>query len=116
MMTTTRVRKGITQASWNRQHANWFAAHFLFLASLLGYLSQSWWGFLAAVIGITLLLQFSVGRVVILLLMTFPWVVAAAIIGYLVGSASAACVFALIGGGIAHMMLSTGWQYYDDLV
>lgn len=114
-MGTRSVRRGITQAAWNRGFTAWYLWHYFAIPGLLGVLFASWWVFLVSALLIQLLLNTPHLRSFVLGLYALPWGYLAYGMGIGWGATTGAWALALLGFCMAHMALSAGWQYYDDL-
>jgi hypothetical protein len=114
-MSSCDVRRGVTRAGWNKSHSDWYSVHFVMLCVLIGVLFTSWWVFLVALFIVSALEATSIGGRLMLWVYMIPWAVILGAIGAAIGGIPAACVFAIIGGGIVYVTLESGRQYLHDL-
>jgi hypothetical protein len=109
------VRRGVTRAGWNKQHADWYSLHYTLLCIVLGLISASWWAFLAALVLVAAIELTNLGGKVMLWIYCLPWILIFGAIGMALGGIPAACVFAIMAGGIVYIMLESGREYFHDL-
>lgn len=114
-MSSRDVRRGITRAGWNREHSGWYSIHFFLICVVIGLVTASWWAFLAALLVLGMLESTKLGGVVMLWVYTLPWVAFSGAIGAVIGGFPAACVFAILGGGMVYVTLESGREYFRDL-
>lgn len=114
-MDSQNVRRGVTRAGWNKQHADWYSLHYTLLCIVIGLLSASWWAFLAAMVFVAAIELTTLGGRVMLWVYCLPWIVIFGAVGMAVGSIPGACVFAIFAGGIAYITLESGREYFHDL-
>lgn len=114
-MRSRNVRRGVTRAGWNKQHADWYSLHYTLLCIVIGLLSASWWAFLAALVVVAAIELTNLGGRMMLWLYCLPWAVIFGAVGMAVGNVPGACVFAIIASCIVYVTLERGREYYHDL-
>jgi len=114
-MRSRNVRRGVTRAGWNKQHADWYSLHYTLLCIVIGLLSASWWAFLAALVVVAAIELTNLGGRMMLWLYCLPWAVIFGAVGMAVGNVPGACVFAIMAGCIVYVTLERGREYYHDL-
>lgn len=114
-MSSDDVRKGVTQAVFNEQHASIFTTEIAIIAIILGVLTSSWIVFGIMIIGPIFALRTPILAKIMMIVFALAWGAIGFGIGYAIDSTGAMIVlsiFGLLAGFGTHM---SAFQHFNDI-
>lgn len=108
------VRKGITQANFNKENAGLLSIEIFLLSILIGFAARSWWAFLAAITFLVVILQTPLGMLFIIIL-SIGWGLLVGVFSYVGWGLSASIVTGLFAFMVSMGSHLGGLGYYRDL-
>jgi len=114
-MGSRRVRRGVTQAQFNRQSKDLLPAEVAIISIALGIIFWSWSVFGVAFFGLLLIIAIKPLAMVFVTVMSILWAVVIALVAFLIGGAPAAIVLGLMGFCYSFGAHLCSLEYYQDL-
>jgi len=109
-----KVRKGVTQAQFNKEYSGLLGIEFLIISVTIGYYYSSWWAFLGTFIFLYILLTTFLS-IIIILILSVIWAIIPAYFAYGFWGRDAGAVIGIIAFISSYAAHKASLDYFNDL-